>query len=231
MITQALARTDIGRVRSRNEDSFLLDLAASVFAVADGMGGHAGGDVASQTASTAFASTFAETGSVVAAMHSANRAVIERATSQPELSGMGTTMTAFQVVGPALLGAHVGDSRLYRCRAGELSQLTRDHTVAQERIEEGTLTKSDAMQHPFSSMLTRALGLQRVVEVDVIEERVETGDLLLLCSDGLTGLLTDDDLAHLLSSTEGLESVADQMITTANQRGGYDNITVVLVRI
>jgi serine/threonine protein phosphatase PrpC len=231
MINDAVARTDIGRVRSRNEDSFLLDLHASLFAVADGMGGHAAGDVASQTATAAFASTFAETSSVMAAMHSANRAVIERATSHPEFSGMGTTMTAINIVGPTLFGAHVGDSRLYHWRKGTLEQLTRDHTVAQDRIDQGVLTKTAAMQHPLSSMLTRALGLQPKVEVDAIEAHVEVKDLLLLCSDGLTGFLNDQDLTELLDHSDDLQSIADRLVTTANERGGFDNITVLLVRV
>jgi PPM family protein phosphatase len=231
MTIDTIARTDIGRVRSRNEDSFLLDSAESLFAVADGMGGHAAGDVASQTAVAAFAASFSETRSLTVAMHSANRAVIERASSQPDLAGMGTTMTAIHILGPALLVSHVGDSRLYRLRAGTLTQLTRDHTVAQEHIEQGTLTKEAAMQHPFSSMLTRALGLQVSVDVDALEERIERNDVLLLCSDGLTGLLTDHDLENLLRAAQDLGRVADQMVSLANERGGHDNITVILARI
>ncbi len=231
MNIDAVARTDIGRVRARNEDSFLLDSHASLFAVADGMGGHAAGDVASQTATTAFAAAFAETRSVLAAMKSANRAVIERATSQVELSGMGTTMTAIHILGRKLLGAHVGDSRLYRLRAGMLQQLTRDHTVAQDRIEQGTLTRLEAMQHPLSSMLTRALGSNHDVTVDVFEENVEPGDLFLLCSDGLTGLLSDEDILGVLQQPVSIDQMAGDLVATANTRGGIDNITVLVARI
>lgn len=229
MTLTAVALTDIGRIRGRNEDSFLLDLDASLFAVADGMGGHAAGDVASQTAVAAFAATFAETRSVVVSMKSANRAVIERGAVAAGASGMGTTMTAVHIKGNAVLGAHVGDSRLYRLRGGQLDQVTRDHTVAEEMIERGTLTRMTAMQHPANSMLTRSLGSRADVEIDVIEGRLAAGDLLLICSDGLTSMVTDADLQALLLQDKPLEQLAADLIDAANLRGGLDNVTVVLI--
>jgi PPM family protein phosphatase len=229
MIISAAAATDIGRVRGRNEDSFLLDADAGLFAVADGMGGHAAGDVASQTAMAAFHATFRDTRSMLASAKSANRAVFERAAADPRLRGMGTTLTALHVFGNAMFVGHVGDSRLYLLRAGELTQLTRDHTAAQERIEQGVLTKLDAMRHPLSSMLTRALGLQPDVEVDVCEHDLVAGDVLLLCSDGLTGMITEEDLQAILMQSSALEEISSELIDAANLRGGVDNITALVV--
>lgn len=231
MTISTAALTDLGRVRARNEDSFLIDEDASLYAVADGMGGHAAGDIASQTAIAAFRDTFAETRSIPAAMKSANRAVIERAAAEPEKAGMGTTMTAAHIRGSALLIGHVGDSRLYRLRDGALEQITRDHTVAQDMIDAGRLTRTRAMQHPASSMLTRSLGSRSDVQVDVLEDSVTAGDLLLLCSDGLTGMITDDDLAAVLEQDKPLELLAQELIESANLRGGVDNITALLVRV
>lgn len=230
MSISAFVRSDVGRVRTRNEDSFLIDASASLYAVADGMGGHAAGDVASQTAIAAFHAAFLETRSGMAAVKSANRAVFERAASEPEKSGMGTTLTAVHLNGNAFFAAHVGDSRLYLLRNGILHQLTRDHTVAQDMIDKGALTKNTAMQHPMSSMLTRSLGLRAEVEVDVFEHNVVAGDLLLLCSDGLTGMLTDEDVAERLGQEKSLEDIADGLIDAANLRGGTDNITALLIR-
>jgi protein phosphatase len=231
MTITTAAMTDIGRLRARNEDSLLLEPAASLYAVADGMGGHAAGDVASQTAVAAFSAAFSETASVLAAMKSANRAVIERAAAEPDKAGMGTTMTALHLRGAAMLVAHVGDSRLYRFRDRQLAQITRDHTVAQDMIDGGSLSRHAAMQHPASSMLTRSLGSRADVEVDVLEEATVPGDLLLLCSDGLTGMVTDQDIARIIGQEKALEKIAQELIEAANLRGGVDNITALLVRV
>jgi protein phosphatase len=230
MTLTAVALTDTGLIRSRNEDSFLLDLDASLFAIADGMGGHAAGDVASQTAVAAFAAAFAETRSVGIAMKMANRAVIERGAGAG-LAGMGTTLTALHVKGSTALIAHVGDSRLYRLRGDRLNQLTRDHTVAEEMIQRGTLTALEAMQHPANSMLTRSLGSRRDVEVDEIREQLQPKDVLLLCSDGLSAMVTDDDLSAMLQQSKPLDQRAADLIAAANLRGGLDNITVLLVEV
>jgi protein phosphatase len=232
MTLAAVALTDIGQIRERNEDSFLLDQGASLFAVADGMGGHAAGDVASQTAIAAFAAAFAETRSVVSAMKTANRAVIERGNADPARAGMGTTLTAVHITGDTALVAHVGDSRLYRLRAGRFEQLTRDHTVADEMIERGTLTQLEAMLHPANSMLTRSLGSRLDVAVDELQEELHDGDVLMLCSDGLTSMVTEADIAAVLQQREkSLEQRAAELIQAANLRGGVDNITVVLIMV
>lgn len=231
MHVTAFGATDTGRVRARNEDTFLVDLAAGLVVVADGMGGHAAGDVASQTAVARLADAFHASGDLPAAVGAANHALIERARQSAELTGMGTTITAVYLQSNLLHCAHVGDSRLYRLRAGRLTQLTRDHTVAEDMIEQGALTRAAAMGHPLSSMLTRAIGSRTEVEVDAFTESLEKGDLLLLCSDGLSGLVSDEDLTVLLGQELELELLAGQLIEAANLRGGTDNITVVLVRV
>jgi serine/threonine protein phosphatase PrpC len=227
----AVALSDIGRVRGRNEDSFLLDTDASLYAVADGMGGHAAGDVASQTAIAAFHGSFLETHSTLIAMKSANRAVLERSAAEPNLLGMGTTLTGVHFFGTTVFVAHVGDSRLYLLRAEHLRQLTRDHTVAQERIEQGALTKVGAMGHPMSSMLTRALGLRPELDIDVFQHDVLAGDRFLICSDGLTGMITDNDLCAMLLQDKNMDAIAAELVEAANLRGGTDNITVVLMEV
>lgn len=231
MTISAFASTDVGRARARNEDAFLIDDGASLYAVADGMGGHASGDVASQTAIAAFGAAFHETRSVLAAMKSANRAVHERSTREPEHTGMGTTLTGLHIFGNAAFIAHVGDSRLYRLRDATLQQLTTDHTVAQDMIEQGTLTRHDAMRHPLSSMLKRSLGMKPDVEVDVSQTDLVAGDVLMLCSDGLTGMVTDEDVCAMMLQEKDSEAIAAELVEAANMRGGLDNITVVLIRV
>ena len=231
MTISAVAATDVGLARNRNEDAFLIDDGASLYAIADGMGGHAAGDVASQTAIAAFSAAFHETRSVLAAMKSANRAVHERSAREPEHSGMGTTLTGLHIFGNTAFVAHVGDSRLYRLHDAALEQLTTDHTVAQDMIDQGTLNKHDAMRHPLSSMLKRSLGLRPDVDVDVFQTEIVTGDIFMLCSDGLTGMVTDEDLCAMLLEPKKMEASAAELVKAANMRGGLDNITVVLIRI
>ena len=229
MAISAVVLSDIGRVRSRNEDSFLVDADANLYAVADGMGGHAAGDVASQTAIAAFHAAFLETRSMLVAMKSANRAVLERSAAESHLLGMGTTLTGVHIFGTSAFIAHVGDSRLYLLRGAQLDQLTRDHTVAQDRVEQGSLTRRDAMRHPMSSMLTRALGLRPEVEIDVFQHDILAGDQLLICSDGLTGMVEDEDLCAMLLQEKKPDEIAAELIEAANVRGGADNITALLV--
>ena len=144
---------------------------------------------------------------------------------------MGTTLTGLHIFGNTAFVAHVGDSRLYRLRDAALEQLTTDHTVAQDMIDQGTLSKHDAMRHPLSSMLKRSLGLRPDVDVDVFQTEIAAGDTFMLCSDGLSGMVTDDDLCALMIQPKNLEDIAAELIEAANIRGGLDNITVVLVAI
>ena len=211
MFLIASGASDVGRLRSRNEDSFLIRPDLAVFAVADGMGGHAAGDVASRTALETFANVLAGR-SMEDAIMMANLAVWEVSQTDPGKAGMGTTLTAIRFEPDSeLVCGHVGDSRLYRLRDGVLEQLTRDHSI------------------PRTSMLTRAIGTRADVEVDVFRASALAGDRYLLCSDGLTGMLTDEELRALVGQQAELEKICGDLVAAANQHGGHDNITAILV--
>lgn len=256
------AGSDRGRVRDGNEDSLLHRPGDGLFAVADGMGGHAAGEVASRLAVEAVEESLSDVGvlpaadRVTEAVEEANRRILRDADEHPGRSGMGTTLTALALVpdGRWRIG-HVGDSRAYLFRDGELRQLTTDHSWVGRKVAAGELTKEEARRHPMSSVLERALGTSRRVEVDVEEGRARPGDLFLLCSDGLTDMLPDSEIGSILrdatavhgeagadGSGEGaggdgeppadraLEELADRLVSAANRAGGRDNITVVLMR-
>jgi PPM family protein phosphatase len=240
---QSCALTDRGRVRRRNEDAYLVLPESRLYAVADGMGGHAAGDVASRTAVNVLAESFARVPSrrimhgamtrrLLDAFAAANAAILSHALTQPQCAGMGTTLTAVAPLDAAAqcVVAHVGDSRLYRLRAGELHQVTRDHTWVQQQVEAGILTPAEARHHPLSSLLNRVLGTQEVGPADSMVFDTLPGDLLLLCSDGLTGMIDDAELATLLQRPLPLEQHARELVEAANAGGGTDNITVLLLR-
>lgn len=241
---EAAARTDPGLQRSGNEDAHLCARDAGVFGIADGMGGHPAGEVASRLAVQTLARWVSDGHSrrfgaarlqtlLRDTVTRANLVIARQAAENPAESGMGTTLTALALVprdGVAVL-AHVGDSRAYRLRDGTLRQITVDHTWVQQQVDAGQLTESQARVHPFSSILTRALGTSIHVDVDALEVALRPGDLLLLCSDGLTAMLEDDEIRSLLASAAPPAALATRLIDAANARGGVDNITVVLVRI
>jgi protein phosphatase len=234
--------TDRGRRRPRNEDSLLVRPASRIYAVADGMGGHAAGNVASRTAIDVLVRAFLRAPSpriraatlsrrMLGVFDDANRAILEHAAAHRECAGMGTTLTAFSpLAGTAqCVIAHVGDSRAYRLRAGELTQLTRDHTWVQQQVEAGMLTPDQARHHPLASVLSRVLGTDSVGPADTLVADAAPGDVFLLCSDGLTTMLDDSDVLAILNQPLTLEQRAQALIDDANQRGGVDNITVVLL--
>jgi len=231
----AFGRSDVGRVRTGNEDALLI--AGSVFAVADGMGGHRAGEVASAAAleplalldGQRFDGATAAIAALTAAAVTANAEVSRRAHSDPELEGMGTTLTALLIDGAAAHLVHVGDSRAYLAREGVLAQLTDDHTLVQALIDQGRLTPAQAGTHPHRSVITRAIGVATDVEVDAKSFALVPGDTLLLCSDGLTGMVTDERIAELLTTLPTADAV-DALIAAANEAGGTDNVTVLLVR-
>jgi protein phosphatase len=230
LLTTAL--TDVGRVRSVNEDSFVLDDDAGVFAVADGMGGHQGGEVASAIAIDALRTGLADGRPVEDVIVDANTAVVARASEDPGLRGMGTTLTA-AVLGDdhVLVIGHVGDSRAYLLRGESLEQLTVDHSVVAELIAAGQLTEAEAEIDPRRAMITRALGIDVDVEVDLIPLPLAVGDRVLLCSDGLNAMLRDDDVADVLRSVADRTSAAQALVDAANGAGGVDNITVLLIDV
>ena len=238
MRLSSFAGTDVGRARSGNEDSYFCG--RTVFAVADGLGGHQGGEVASAAAVEPLAALdgreFAEPGeaaeALAAAIREGNAAILERAAGDPGLWGMGTTVTAAALAGERHLQlAHVGDSRAYLLRDGSLEQLTTDHTVVGELVRRGRLTPEQAAIHPERSILTRAVGLDPRVPVDTPDPlELHDGDQVLLCSDGLTEAVDDDRIAELLSAAAAGDAACRSLIDAANAAGGPDNITVVLLR-
>lgn len=225
--------THRGMVRQNNEDAVFPDSSGesegpAVLMVADGMGGHVAGEVASRLAVNAAASSDLEPTDRVAA---GNRAIREEVAREPSLEGMGTTLTlvSLEPGGMARFG-HVGDSRAYLYRKGELSQVTEDHTVASELAIMGQISPDDVDSHPQRHMLTRTLGLTRFVDIDEIELSLEPGDRLLLCSDGLTEMVNDDHIAETIEHGTA-DDAAWGLIELANDAGGVDNISVVIVDV
>jgi PPM family protein phosphatase len=228
--------TDVGMVRSSNQDQVLI--AEPLFAVADGMGGHVAGEVASLTAIEALAAAFAKdrtTAGLHTAIREANRAVWQKAQADPGLRGMGTTLVALALVSDAgeeqLAIVHVGDSRVYLMRQGELEQLTTDHRLVQELIDDGQLSEADASMHPQRHVLTRALGVDPDVPADGLQVLPYRGDRFLLCSDGLSGEITDAEMASILRRTVDPKEAAKQLVSAALANGGSDNVTVVVVDV
>lgn len=227
-------QTDVGRVRKGNEDSYLLE--APIYAVADGMGGHIAGDVASATAVSVISEGIdaqpPEDGSALANLVSrANDAIWEKARSDPSLRGMGTTCTLLMIDGDVAHIAHVGDSRAYLLRDGSFRQLTEDHTLVERMVREGRLSAEEAANHPQRSIITRALGVDSNVQVDVLEEPLAKGDRILLTSDGLTGMVEPDEIARVLDGEEDPQAAADRLVAMANDAGGEDNVTVLVLHV
>ena len=222
------AATDVGLVRSNNEDAYLT--APPLFAVADGMGGHRAGEVASAGAiRTLQKEAGHDTDSLVAAVQSANRAVHAEAAANPDLAGMGTTITAMMTTNDAAQIVHVGDSRAYLLRDGRLRRLTQDHTVVDRLAREGKIPAEEADRHPQRSVLERALGVGPEVDVDVQLLDVRPGDRLLLCTDGLTSMLNDEEIREILLTEKDPEAAARALIDAALAAGGKDNVTAVIV--
>jgi protein phosphatase len=222
--------TDIGQVRDGNEDAYLVD--PPLYAVADGMGGAKGGEVASQLALETVEELFrAGDGTLTTQLEEANRVVFERAAGDQRLRGMGTTLTAALIAGGAAHLAHVGDSRAYLSRAGTLRMLTRDHTLVSQMVAEGEISQAEAEVHPHRNVLTRVIGTEPDVEIDVDDVGLLEGDRLLLCSDGLTNMLTQDQIRAILESGGSPQEAADRLVRAANRAGGLDNITVLVLDV
>jgi protein phosphatase len=230
------ARTDTGRARSANEDSYWVR--SPLFVLADGMGGAQAGEVASQTAVDVFSAqgglpdgpgTYEER--LAALVAQANVQVYSQAQSDEQFAGMGTTLTVAYVGENDLAIAHVGDSRFYVLRDGELTQLTDDHSLVGELVRRGQISAEEAEDHPQRSIITRALGIEGEVVVDHFSWPVRDGDVFLLCSDGLTGMVPDARVAQLIGGAPNLSTAATQLVAAANEAGGRDNITVILFRV
>lgn len=222
--------TDVGKVRDHNEDGYLVDEGLGLVAVADGMGGHRGGEVASATAIEALHASFADHGGLRDAVLAANDAVLERANADDALRGMGTTLTA-GVLGDdgTLLVGHVGDSRAYLLRDGELSRITTDHSLVEELMAAGELTEEEAERDPRRSMITRALGLEADLVVDLYPVSLAPGDRVMLCSDGLTTMVSEATIADVLAGEDDPATAAQRLVDAANAAGGVDNTTVLVL--
>jgi protein phosphatase len=234
------AFSDVGTTRANNEDccgSLLERDGCAVVAVADGVSSYAGGEVASQMAVEIVLRAFGEEppeltagARLYRAVQQANIEIYDRAIAVPELRGMATTLTAVAIDGGELTGVHVGDSRLYLLRAGVLTQLSKDHTAVADKVRFGLLTREQARTHPDRSVLTRSMGRELIVSRDRISKPLEAGDVLVLCSDGLHGVLADDELARLAADGDAAEACR-ALVDTANRRGTPDNVTAAVVRV
>ena len=230
------AATDVGRVRSGNEDSFLV--AEALFAVADGMGGHRGGEVASATALETLRTSILEPNAEAlrGAAEAANRAVFDQSLTDPELAGMGTTLCGIALVRdheghPSIGIVNVGDSRVYLLRGGQFRQLTLDHSLVETMVRGGQISPDEAATHPGRNVLTRALGIEPDIEVDLFSEPVLEGDRYLLCSDGLYNELHDDQISAVLRRLAAPWEAASELVRLATEAGGRDNVTVVIADV
>ncbi|MBC7940293.1 MAG: Stp1/IreP family PP2C-type Ser/Thr phosphatase [Chitinophagaceae bacterium] len=244
MTIELHASVDPGRARSNNEDSVAIDDGVSLAVLADGMGGYNAGEVASNMATTFIraelgrwlreASSQASDAEVRRAMDicvdNANRAIFNAANSNPQYSGMGTTLVVAVFRDNRLLLGHVGDSRCYRLRTARLQQITRDHSLLQEQIDAGLITAEQAAFSANKNLVTRAVGVEDTVLLETHQHDVQPGDVYLLCSDGLSDMIDDTGIGQLLQAHDSLESAARALIVAANDAGGKDNISVVLVR-
>ncbi len=235
IVGRAAGVTDTGRRRRQNEDAFVCE--PPLFAIADGMGGAQAGELASRLAAAAIEEAgraVVDEASVAGAVRTANARIFERSLADPAVAGMGTTATVVLVderAGTMTL-AHVGDSRAYRYRDGGLEQLTIDHSLVAELVRTGRLTEAEAAVHPHRSVITRALGTEADVEVDTRTLELESGDLVLLCSDGLSAMVRDDEIARLLEgSGHDPYAAAETLVRAANAAGGDDNVTVVVFEV
>jgi serine/threonine protein phosphatase PrpC len=246
------SKTDTGRVRSKNEDTIALNPTHGIAILADGMGGYSAGEVASRIATDVLQQSLEEgmdrmqsqsqdllttrgrqiQNLMVDSIQRANSAVIEAARVEPEYHGMGTTLVAALFHNDKVTIAHVGDSRAYRFREGELTQITRDHSLLQEQIDAGLIDPEWARFAEHKNLVTRALGVDPDMEVEIHDHQTEPGEIYLLCSDGLSDMLTDEEMCEALKRYgSGLQNACDELVQQANYNGGHDNISVILVKV
>jgi len=238
-------RSHTGLLRANNEDSVILDGLNGLAVLADGMGGYNAGEVASGMATSQVAQELgrwlAENGQHATArelrrameisVYNANRAIFNAARGSSDYSGMGTTLVLGVFLESRVFLGHIGDSRAYRLRGAELTQLTRDHSLLQEQMDAGLITPAQAAMSNNRNLVTRAMGVEDAVALDIGEHRVEPGDIFLLCSDGLSDMISSQDIARILAALHPLEQKADQLIEQANAHGGRDNISVLLAEV
>jgi protein phosphatase len=249
MHVKAYGLTHVGRQRQHNEDSFLVADEAKLYLVADGMGGHAAGEIASRIAVDSISEFILHTkeddgtwphaydehyrrttNRLMAAVRMANTRVLEAMRKDARLRGMGTTVVACMADDRTMSFAHVGDSRAYLIRENQLSRITNDHSWVFEQVQAGMLTEAEAEKHPLRNVITRALGGALQVTPDASEIEIKSGDVYLLCSDGLTGMVPEEEILRIVSENENLEDACQVLIDKANERGGLDNVTAILVK-
>lgn len=250
MEVKAFGLTHVGRQRQHNEDAFLVEDQARLFLVADGMGGHAAGEIASRIAVDSISEFILHTkeddgtwphaydehyrrstNRLMAALRMANTRVLEAMRKDARLRGMGTTVVACLAEEGTVSVAHVGDSRAYLIRDGQIVRVTNDHSWVFEQVQAGMLTEAEAEKHPLRNVITRALGGALQVTPDASEIEARKGDVLLLCSDGLTGMVPESEILRIVTANSSdLEQACQQLIDAANERGGLDNVTAVLVK-
>ena len=236
------ARSDVGMIRSGNEDNWFAeaDDRRGVFVVADGMGGHAAGEVASEMAVQIISRHLLTVKSVLdshaadalaQSLRDANRAIYDRMLAEVDKQGMGTTASVLAMSDNQFLIGQIGDSRVYLLRDGALTQLTKDHSYVQEQVDAGLLTPEQARYHPYSNVITRCVGASETVEADIYQGEMKVGDVFLVASDGLTGMVDDRRLQAMLLARSGPGRIVDALIAEANGRGGLDNITAIVVQV
>ncbi len=221
--------TDIGLVRETNQDNFYVDTEGKWAVVADGMGGHNGGETASAMAVDEIKKSMNQGVGLKESIVNANTVVYKKSVDSPELMGMGTTVVLCEVLGGRANIAHVGDSRAYLYKDHKLKQITRDHSIVQQLIDSGTITSEQARFHPQRNLITRAVGTERNILVDFNTLDFGENDCILICSDGLSSYVDEQDILNILENTKSCDAV-DKLIAAANEGGGKDNITVVLIK-
>ena len=238
---KAYAKTDIGSKRSMNQDSMYCNTEPvgsfqNLLIVADGMGGHRAGDYASRLCVETMVQSLEKSAHKTPvslfeeAVTAANKAVFEESASHVEYEGMGTTVVACTLEENTLYIANIGDSRLYLIRDG-IEQITDDHSLVEEMVKQGNITESEARIHPQKNIITRALGINEEVQADFFEIDVEQGDVIMLCSDGLSNMIEDEDMEYIVKNSDTLQTAAESLVARANENGGNDNITVVLAEV
>ncbi len=236
----SIGKTDVGLKRPNNEDSFYIDERKGICMVADGMGGAAAGELASGIFAETAQKLFSDVGSapgravvelVQAVFQSANERILRHAEENPSHKGMGCTAELIAFSDEEMVLGHIGDSRTYRYRNGNLRQITRDHSLVQEQIEQGRITVQEARKHPLRNVILRAVGISDGLALDIVKMKPQTKDIFLLCSDGLSDMVEDEQIREVMASDSTLEDKVDALIELAKAAGGADNVTVVLCQI
>ncbi len=242
--------TNVGLKRSHNEDAYLLAPEQNLFMVADGMGGHNAGEIASQMAVETVARFFSDTADdadvtwpfkmdrsfsyeenrLATSIKLANLRIHESAATNSDRKGMGTTLVSLHIVRDGIIGGHVGDSRIYRIRTGSIEQLTEDHSLLNDYIKMKDLSEEEIENFPHKNVIVRALGMKDTVQVDIVSDSPRASDVYVLCTDGLCGMVTDAQILNIVSNCERLDEACERLIDTANEAGGVDNITACLLR-